>query len=105
MALLEVNEVAKDFGGVRALNTVSLEVHQGEIPLSGAALWFGVCCFGPMPCSWRGLIALSEDRRIFTPLAPSSYALEREYKRRTDVERVNNGLDVSFVFEKYFIRQ
>jgi len=31
MALLEINEVSKDFGGVRALDSVSLEVNQGEI--------------------------------------------------------------------------
>jgi len=31
MALLEVNEVSKDFGGVRALDFVSLEVNEGEI--------------------------------------------------------------------------
>jgi len=31
MALLEVKEVSKDFGGVRALNFVNLEVNQGEI--------------------------------------------------------------------------
>ncbi len=31
MALLEVNEVSKDFGGVRALESVSLEVNPGEI--------------------------------------------------------------------------
>jgi branched-chain amino acid transport system ATP-binding protein len=31
MALLEITEVSKDFGGVRALDSVSLEVNQGEI--------------------------------------------------------------------------
>ncbi|MCP4665271.1 MAG: ABC transporter ATP-binding protein [Deltaproteobacteria bacterium] len=31
MALLQVNDVSKDFGGVRALNFVSLEVNEGEI--------------------------------------------------------------------------
>jgi len=31
MALLEVNQVSKDFGGVRALNFVSLNVNEGEI--------------------------------------------------------------------------
>ena len=31
MALLEINEVSKDFGGVRALDSVSLEVNKGEI--------------------------------------------------------------------------
>ncbi|MBW2137917.1 MAG: ABC transporter ATP-binding protein [Deltaproteobacteria bacterium] len=31
MALLEVREITKEFGGVRALNGVSIEVNQGEI--------------------------------------------------------------------------
>ena len=31
MALLQITEVSKDFGGVRALESVSLEVNQGEI--------------------------------------------------------------------------
>jgi len=31
MALLQVNDVSKDFGGVRALNFVNLEVNEGEI--------------------------------------------------------------------------
>jgi len=31
MALLEVHDVSKDFGGVRALNLVSIEVNEGEI--------------------------------------------------------------------------
>jgi branched-chain amino acid transport system ATP-binding protein len=31
MALLEIENVAKDFGGVRALNSVSFDVKQGEI--------------------------------------------------------------------------
>jgi len=31
MALLEVQNVSKDFGGVRALNSVSFDVNQGEI--------------------------------------------------------------------------
>lgn len=49
-------------------------------------------------------IPLEKDRRIFTPLARSSYAFAREYKKRTAVERVNSRLDVSFGFEKHYIR-
>ena len=49
-------------------------------------------------------VSLEIDRRIFTPVARSSYAWEREYKKRTAVERVNSRLDVSFGFEKHFIR-
>lgn len=44
------------------------------------------------------------DRRTFTPLARASLAFERHYKKRTSVERVNSRLDVSFGFERHFIR-
>ena len=49
-------------------------------------------------------VCLEIDRRIFTPVARSSYAWGREYKKRTAVERVNSRFDVSFGFEKHFIR-
>lgn len=49
-------------------------------------------------------IPLETDRRIFTPIARSSYAWKRKYKRRTAVERVNSRLDMSFGFERHFIR-
>jgi hypothetical protein len=49
-------------------------------------------------------IPLSEDWRIFTPLARSSYAWKREYGKRRAVERVNSRLDVFFGFERHFIR-
>jgi len=42
--------------------------------------------------------------RIFTPLARPSLAFERLYKKRTAAERVNSRLDVSFGFERHFIR-
>lgn len=49
-------------------------------------------------------IPLEKDRRIFTPIARSSYKFKREYKKRTAVERVNSRFDVSFGFEKHYIR-
>lgn len=49
-------------------------------------------------------IPISEDRRIFTPLARSTHSWTREYKKRTAVERVNSRIDVSFGFENHFIR-
>lgn len=49
-------------------------------------------------------IPLAKDRRVFTPLARSSYVYAREYKKRTAVERVNSRLDVSFGFEQHTIR-
>ncbi len=68
---------------------------------------YGLTCKGGEQCvhamkSER--VSLEIDRRIFTPVSRSSYAWEREYKKRTAVERVNSRLDVSFGFEKHFIR-
>lgn len=67
---------------------------------------YGLECLGQGQCSVAQAvrIPLSEDRRVFTPLARSSYAWTREYKKRTSVERVNSRLDVSFGFERHFIR-
>ena len=49
-------------------------------------------------------IKLSEDRRVFTAAARSSYSWKSMYKKRTAVERINGRLDESFGFEKHYIR-
>jgi hypothetical protein len=49
-------------------------------------------------------IPLGKDRRIFTPIARSSYAWARGYRRRSAVERVNSRLDGSFQLERHYIR-
>ena len=49
-------------------------------------------------------VARSVDPRTFTPLARGTLAFERLYKKRPAVERVNSRLDVSFGFERHFIR-
>ncbi len=59
---------------------------------------------GRCPVGKAVRIPLEEDRRIFTPLARSSYRWKSIYKKRTAVERVNSRLDVSFGFEQYYIR-
>ena len=50
-------------------------------------------------------IKLAENRRLFTPLARSSYAWERAYGKRRAVERVNSRLDTFFNFENHNIRE
>lgn len=67
---------------------------------------YGLTCQGCGRCPVRGSvrIKLSQDRRVFTPLARSSYQWKTQYKKRTSVERVNSRLDVSFGFEHHFIR-
>lgn len=49
-------------------------------------------------------IDIEQDRRIFTPIDRASYKWKRIYDKRTAVERVNSRLDVSFGFEKHYIR-
>jgi hypothetical protein len=68
---------------------------------------YGLTCKGSGQCEHAmksQRVSLETDRRIFTPIARSSYAWERGYKKRTAVERVNSRLDVSFGFERHFIR-
>jgi hypothetical protein len=68
---------------------------------------YGLTCQGSEQCGHAmksERVSMEIDRRIFTPVARSSYAWERGYKKRTAVERVNSRLDVSFGFEKHFIR-
>jgi len=66
----------------------------------------GIECIGQAQCPVKqGLrIPLSFDRRIFTPIDRTSYKWEKEYDKRTAVERVNSRLDVSFGFELHTIR-
>jgi transposase len=67
---------------------------------------YGITCKGKNQCPVTGSIRvpLAENRRLFTPLARSSYSWKTHYKKRTAVERVNSRLDVSFGFENHFIR-
>lgn len=67
------------------------------------AMHYGISCKGKAQCRTRGgvRIPLAENRRIFTPLARSSYKWEAYYKKRTAVERVNGRLDEGYGFEKH----
>jgi hypothetical protein len=49
-------------------------------------------------------IPLKVDRRIFTPVARSSYRWQRLYKRRSALERINSRIDTSFGFERHTTR-
>lgn len=72
------------------------------------AVHYGIECKGQKECECKVSncirIKLSEDRRIFTPIARSSYRWEREYKGRTAIERINSRLDVCYGFERHTIR-
>lgn len=70
---------------------------------------YGIECKGYAECSngTKGKtvrIPLEVERRIFVPIARSSYKWQRIYNGRTSVERVNSRIDLSFGFEHHFIR-
>lgn len=67
---------------------------------------YGIDCKSFNRCAVTGgvRIKLFQDRRVFTPLARSSYRWKQTYKKRSSVERVNSRLDICFCFEQHFIR-
>jgi hypothetical protein len=67
---------------------------------------YGLECAGREQChiSDNIRIDIQSNRRVFTPLARSSYKWKTMYNKRGAVERVNSRLDESFGFEKHFIR-
>lgn len=82
------------------------EADRGTLRYRCPARQYGYECGGAADCQAQtGVrIKMELDRRVFTPMARSSYAWERTYKKRNAVERVNSRLDVSFGFERHFIR-
>ena len=78
------------------------DTHKWRCP----ARHYGIGCAGMKRCGVKGAlrIPLAEDRRVFTPLARTHRDWPKLYAGRTAVERVNSRLDVSFGFERHFIR-
>lgn len=93
-------------GTLRSMAYAGFEKDRGTLKYRCPALHYSRTCPDLGRCAVKKAvrIKLSEDRRVFTPLARSSYAWQRHYKKRTAVERVNSRLDVSFGFEEHFIR-
>jgi hypothetical protein len=93
-------------GAARRMAFGGFEKGRETLKFRCPAAHYGVACAGREACEVRGAVRvpLGVDRRLFTPLARSSYAWGRWYRKRTAVERVNSRLDVSFGFERHFIR-
>ena len=94
-------------GEIRPMSYGGFEAKRESLKYTCPALALGVECKGSAECSLfkKSIrIPLKEDRRIFTPVARSSYKWETLYDKRTSVERVNSRIDVSFGFERHYIR-
>ncbi len=73
------------------------------------AALYGYECAERKVCSWSDYgrvvrVPLDLDRRRFVPVPRSTYKWKRLCRGRGAVERVNSRLDVSFGFERHFIR-
>jgi len=102
----EVQCVCMKTGAKRPMAYGGFEEDRGTLKYRCPARHYGSQCasYGECPAGKAVRIKLAEDRRVFTPIARSSYTWGRTYKKRTAVERVNSRLDVSYGFEQHFIR-
>ncbi|HHY66599.1 MAG TPA: transposase [Alicyclobacillus sp.] len=93
-------------GTRQQMSNGGFEKDRGTLKKVCPAKAYGVTCKGRERCPVAGgvRVALTVDRRIFTPIARESYKWAKEYRCRTAVERVNSRLDVSFGLEQHTIR-
>lgn len=98
--------VCPAMGRYRDMAYGGFEKGRGTLKYRCPARHYGYECEGEKRCGVKGgiRIKLRVDRRVFTPLARSSYRWKRVYKRRNAVERLHSRLDTSFGFENHTIR-
>jgi hypothetical protein len=101
-----VSCVCPETGKQREMCNGGFEKDRNTLKKLCPAKQMGIQCKGVAQCPVvQGIrIALSVDRRVFTPIDRASYKWEKEYNKRTSVERVNSRLDVSLGFELHTIR-
>lgn len=100
----------------RPLAFQGFEADRGCLKYRCPAAAYGLACVGLEACHQRAGINVGEygrviridlrkhDRRIFTPTPHGSPSWNRNYHRRSALERINNRLDHSFGFEDHYIR-
>lgn len=93
-------------GTRRAMTYGGFEQDRGTLKYRCPAEHLGISCAGSESCPVAKAIRipLSEDRRIFTPVARSSYKWKDLYDMRTGIERVNSRIDGAYGFENHCIR-
>jgi hypothetical protein len=94
-------------GEIRRMTYCGFEKARNTLKYTCPALSKGIECLGASQCAHylKSIrIPLEEDRRIFTPVAISSYKWETLYDKRTSIERINSRIDGSFGFERHYIR-
>lgn len=102
----EVSCVCPKTGTERRMSYGGFERDRNTLKFRCPARARGAQCKGMQQCpvGTAVRIPLSEDRRVFTPVARCSYAWKDHYDKRSAVERVNSRLAGSFGFDDPFIR-
>ena len=102
----EVSCVCPKTGTERSMSYGGFERDRNTLKFRCPARARGAACQGMQQCpvGTAVRIPLSEDRRVFTPVARCSYAWKDHYDKRSAVERVNSRLAGSFGFDDPFIR-
>lgn len=111
------DNVVYDFKGrVSCMDLLSGEMHEmyyagfeaarDSLKYRCPAKEYGYPCRYATQCRLQSSIRIkrSLDTRVFTQIARSTESWKRLYRMRSAVERVNSRLDVSFGFERHFIR-
>ena len=102
----EVPCVCPQTGAVRSMDYGGFERDRNTLKYRCPARYSGATCKGIPQCPVGDAvrIRLAEDRRVFTPVARSSYRWQDYYHQRSAVERVNSRLAGGFGFERPDIR-
>ena len=93
-------------GEVRKMAFGGFEKGRETLKYLCPAIQYGIECKGAAHCPLKNGIRISmeENRRIFTPVARSSYKWKTIYNKRSSVERVNSRIETTFGFESHYIR-
>jgi len=93
-------------GQLRRMAYGGFEEKRGTLKYRCPAHHYGLECssFGQCPVKGAVRVKLSQDRRVFTPLARATYGFRKIYRKRSAVERVNSRVDAPFGLERHFVR-
>lgn len=102
----QVSCISPHFADQKTMAGRGFEKDRNTLKYSCPAEHYGVECRDKEHCKIpkQVRIPLSEDRRIFSPVARSSYKWDKLFNCRTAVERVNSRIDKMFGFENHTIR-
>lgn len=101
-----VSCISPHFGDQKTMPYRGFEQDRGALKYACPSVHYGIECRDKNRCRIGNQIRvpISVDRRIFSPVARSSYKWKKLYNNRSAIERVNSRIDRMFGFENHTIR-